>query len=623
MDSNPRPPGALANLFANPSNPTAASAAGSGNHGEDILSELDNVAFSLNQSPPSTTTNPPTQVQAPVFPGLHSMAHNQNQQHTQQHTQQQHTPQQQRPQQPSNFAALQQQILMMRTLNASKNNNMNHVNHLNNTVQQPPHNPLAHNQNHSQVNAAAHARAMAANANAARMSPVQKRARAPISQQQSNHHAQMFLAQQQHLARAGNHGGLHAQHAQQQHQQQQQQQQMALRWSQHQQRMHAMSNPTNMAQLQARQQRQQQAHAYQQQQQQQSRLNGTDLSRLPRPANPIINNNAINPLNSNPINAINTINRTPIAPPPPPPPVEKYGSELARKVCELEIEAARKRQRLEGAASKHHLHALAPDVNAQFADCFDAWQRLLPFHTMLPPDADTDTNNGNGDAKEKREKLVEEVGKTYKKWSEKLALGIMNATAPHSNAKAANGNGNNVDKGNTNIDTDIDNTEALRVAAMGYYDELKEFNKVQAELKEVQRKEAERRHEEMLIRAAEAAKQQQALQAAQQQQAQVQQMNQQQQHNFLQQHHEQQNYVGKAALPAMEGMVAATHNMIPPISTHASPNTQHTSPQQPLGMAEINAMPLPGIHDQQTLPMSQTLPQTEWPFEGGGHTTRP
>lgn len=246
-----------------------------------------------------------------------------------------------------------------------------------------------------------------------------------------------------------------------------------------------------------------------------------------------------------------------------PVPADKYASELARKVCELEIEAARKRQRLEGAPSKHHLHALAPDTSLQFADCFDAWQRLLPFHTMLPPDKTSPDTPGDGDG---GEKSVREVARAFKKWSEKLAMGIMDATAPKDNSRDS---------------ADVDNTEALRVAAMGYYDELKEYNKVQAELKEAQRKEAERRHEEMLIRAAEAAKQQRERE---------------QQHQLLQQQHFAPN-------KGIEGMVAASNS------------------QQPLGMAEINAMPLPGIHDQHT--HAHALPQAEWPFEGGGRTSRP
>lgn len=315
---------------------------------------------------------------------------------------------------------------------------------------------------------------------------------------------------------------------------------------------------------------------------------------------------------NNPLNAINNNNiniQRPAAKHIPPvhiprPPVEKYGSELARKVCELEIEAARKRQRLEGAASKHHLHALAPDTNAQFADCFDAWQRLLPFHTMLPPDTpDKADNTGKALEKEKRRM---EVGKLYRTWSEKLAAKIMDATAPCGNGKNGNSNNeNNGNNGNNNMNNmnNMQDTELLAVAAMGFHDEKAEHDKIQAELKEQQRKEAERRHEEMLMRAAEAVKTQQ--------QAQMQQQMGQQQHGFLQQ---QQQQV-QIAVPHFAKIEANNMNCMNMNSMNNEVQQQSVQ-HQPLGMAEINAMPLPGIHDQ------QSLPQTEWPFEGGGRTTR-
>ncbi len=103
---------------------------------------------------------------------------------------------------------------------------------------------------------------------------------------------------------------------------------------------------------------------------------------------------------------------------------EQYSSELARKVSELEMEAARKRARLEGAAAKHHVHSLAPDHRAPFTDCFDAWQRLLPYHTMLPPD-------NAADAEQKRNAEKEYIRERYSKWSQRLSTGILEAVAPN------------------------------------------------------------------------------------------------------------------------------------------------------------------------------------------------
>lgn len=443
------PPPHLAHLFSSSGRQAAQPAPNA-----DILSELDNVAFALHQG-----ERPPSRQMDALDAALRQ------QQTRPPRLAPQPPPQPQPPPIPPPSLSLQQQLELM-----ARHGKSSHAF----SAQALANNPAAFRQ--SQIMAAraeAHARAVAAarGASAAANTPaniahmqraqVQKRARSTKAQTQAHMHAQMYLQQQQQMQQRAMHLSPP----------QQQQQQRSLH------RHSSGIEPTSQAQatLNSQHIRDQQLaqlrFAHEQAQQQQALQQARQVPRqrtysqwpLPpqlanykqsppsqsqpqRPAVPealsasavpIARNRAASITHSQslsttpPQNAPSARAHSPSMSPPRAP--THSDVDLARTVFEVEIEAARKRQRLDLTPAKHQMQAMEPDVARPFTDCFDAWQRLLPYHTMLAPEA-TEGESA------KRDRLKDDAVVKYRKWSRRLETAILDAVTDDATVPAEQSN---------------------------------------------------------------------------------------------------------------------------------------------------------------------------------------